>query len=91
MEVPVISPDPGVRDLTPKQALRWFEFFRPGCHRCAILLGDLVEQRVHYIRSKNHKVLCGRSVGASGLVEPSIRIGSMRFVPSSSRARLTCS
>lgn len=32
-----------------------------------ILLGDVIEQRMHYIRSKNHKVLCGASVGACSL------------------------
>lgn len=73
MERPVFHPDTGdgasVPTLTPRQARKHFEFFKVGSHREVILLGELVEQRVHYVRSKNHKVLCSSRLGACALCE----------------------
>lgn len=71
-----ISPIPGggaafaaPGQLTPKQAGKFFEFFRAGSHREALLLGDLVEQQVHYVKSKGHKVLCAARAGFCELCE----------------------
>jgi hypothetical protein len=70
MDGSVYSPvSGGVPSLTPKQAGRYFEFFRAGTHREALLLGDLVEQQVHYVKSEGHKVLCKARGGFCDLCE----------------------
>lgn len=51
------------RDLSPRQAKKFFELFRPGTHREVLLLGDLAEQLVHWVKSKGHKVLCAARQG----------------------------
>ena len=61
--------------FTPAQAKKFFEFFSVGTHREVVLLGDLVEQPVHYVRSKGHKVLCGARVGPCQLCELSAHDG----------------
>ena len=55
--------------FTPAQAKKFFEFFSVGTHREVVLLGDMVEQPVHYVRTKGHKVLCGARVGPCALCE----------------------
>jgi hypothetical protein len=73
MDGPSIAPHPGggALALTPKQAKGYFEFFSVGTHREVLLLGDLVEQPVHYVRSKGHKVLCASRAGVCELCEKS--------------------
>jgi len=55
------------RDLTPRLAKRYFEFFKPGTHREVLLLGDLVWHESHWIKSKGYKVPCGAQFGACEL------------------------
>lgn len=51
------------------EAKEFFEFFRKGSHREVLFLGELVETPVHFVKSKNHKVLCGARVGRCPLCE----------------------
>jgi hypothetical protein len=71
MEQSVRSPvDGGPGVLTPTQVKsKYFEFFEAGSHHEVLLLGDLVEQYVHWVRSKGHKVLCTARVAPCGLCE----------------------
>jgi hypothetical protein len=62
-------PTPQPVQLTPKQAGDFFEYFPVGCHKECLLLGELSEQYVHFVRSKNHKVLCGSRQGFCELCE----------------------
>ena len=67
--VPRSGESAGASALTPRQARTYFEFFRAGTHREVLLLGDLVEQPVHFVRSKGHKVLCASRVAVCDLCE----------------------
>lgn len=63
MEQSVHSPMPGADPVTPvlspaEVKRKYFEFFDVGTHKEVLLLGDLVEQLVHWVQSKRHKVLC---------------------------------
>ena len=69
MENAFVCPELAGGTLTPKQAKKFFEFFSPGTEREVLVLGDLAEQHVHYVRSKGHKVLCGARVGRCDLCE----------------------
>ncbi|HEX4614240.1 MAG TPA: hypothetical protein VH092_39095 [Urbifossiella sp.] len=73
MDSPVIAPFPpgtgGPIALSPKQAKNYFEFFPSGSHREVLLLGELVEQWVHFVRTKGHKVLCAARHGPCELCE----------------------
>lgn len=70
MDNSAISPSSeGGGALTPRQAADYFEFFKSGSHREVLLLGDLIEQPVHYVKSKGHKVLCGARQGVCDLCE----------------------
>lgn len=70
MDISAISPSSeGGGTLTPKQAADYFEFFKSGSHREVLMLGDPVEQPVHYVKSKGHKVLCGARQGLCDLCE----------------------
>ncbi|HYH68163.1 MAG TPA: hypothetical protein VD866_25950 [Urbifossiella sp.] len=50
-------------DFTPAQAKKFFEFFPTGSEREVLLLGDLVEAQVHWVKSFGHKVRCSASSG----------------------------
>jgi hypothetical protein len=66
---PISPSSEGGGTLTPKQAADFFEFFKSGSHREVLLLGELIEQPVHYVKSKGHKVLCGARQGLCELCE----------------------
>ena len=71
MDASVHSPTSGTAGaLTPALVKsKYFEFFPGGTHREALLLGELVEQYVHRIRSKGYNVLCGSRAGRCDLCE----------------------
>lgn len=78
MELSVPAPDLGasagtyaptpLHALMPEQAKKIFEFFSKGTTRHVILLGDVVEQRMHFVSEpKRHKVLCTAITGSCEL------------------------
>jgi hypothetical protein len=76
MDTSVVSPNPGGvaarAALTPAEVKRrYFEFFPAGTHREVLIVGDLVEQFVHWVKGETNKKLCGARSGYCKLCEDS--------------------
>lgn len=81
---PAGGPAPSVPVLSPHEAKQWFEFFKVGARREVLLLGEPVEMRVHWHRSKQHKILCTALHGTCALcdiaaTDPDVGVQQVEF------------